>query len=388
MKLPFARSEYLDRLAKTKRKMEEAGIEVLLVSDDSNMNYLSGYDGHSSYVPQFLFVAGVEEEPLWVGREMDIGCATNSAFIDRSRIIGYPEGYIGHPDKNPMAFMADLIRERGWAGKRLGVELDVGPLTPKGYRDLQHHLPDTDFVDAGLLVNRVRGIKSPQELTYMRQAGVISDLAMQTAIDTIQEGVRQCDAAAAVTAALIRGTAEFGGDGSTGTPAMPTGVRSSAPHLTWTEARYQPGDATNIELGGCRHRYHTGLSRTIVVGEPDPKLAKLAPIVAEGMTTTLDATRAGMTCEEFEATFRAFTTARGVLKPSRIGYAIGNGWTEGWASLAPGDKTVFEPDMTFHMMLGFWYEGWGFVLSEVFRITADGAPETFSTLERQLFVNA
>ncbi len=387
MKLPFERSEYLERLGKTKRKMEEAGIEVLLVSDDSNMNYLSGYDGHSSYVPQFLFVAGDEEEPLWVGREQDGGCARNSVFMNHSRIVLYPEGYIGHPDKNAMEFMAELVRERGWGNKRLGVELDAGPLTPGGFRSLEQALPDTTFVDAGLLVNRVRGIKSPQELTYMRQAGAISDLAMQTAIEVIQEGVRQCDAAAAVTAALIRGTADFGGDGSTGTPAMPTGVRSSAPHLTWTEAPYKPGDATNIELGGSRYRYQTGLSRTVVVGQPEERLAKLAPIVAEGMTTTLEATRAGMTCEEFEAIFRSFTTARGALKPSRIGYAIGNGWTEGWASLAPGDKTVFAPDMTFHMMLGFWYENWGFVLSEVFRIAADGPPETFSSLPRQLFVN-
>ena len=41
------------------------------------------------------------------------------------------------------------------------------------------------FVDAGPLVNWVRIVKSPQELTYMRQAGVIADRAMQTAIDTI-----------------------------------------------------------------------------------------------------------------------------------------------------------------------------------------------------------
>ena len=86
--------------------------------------------------------------------------------------------------------------------------------------------------------------------------------------------------------------------------------------------------------------------------------------------------------------FRRFTTERGVLKPSRIGYAIGNGWTEGTASLAPGDKTVLEPNMTFHLMLGFWQRDWGYVLSEVFRVAESGPPETFSSLPRRLFVNA
>ncbi len=385
MKLPFERSEYLERLNKTKQKMEEAGIEVLLVSNESNMNYLSGYDGYSAYVPQFLMVANDEEEPLWVGRAMDDACARNSVFMDHSRIVGYPEHYIGDPNLHPMAFMADLLKERGWANRRLGVELDTEPFSPYSYSQLQRHLPNATFIDAGAMVNWVRMIKSPQELTYMRQAGVISDLAMQTAIDTIAEGIRECDAAAAVTAALIRGTDEFGGD-VPHKPTLATGPRSSSPHLTWTDEPYKRGEATNIELGGCRHRYHCGLSRTIVVGKPDAKLAALAPIVNEGMPVALDAARAGSTCEEVEAVFRNFTTARGALKPSRIGYAIGNGWTEGTASLKAGDKTVLQPNATFHMMLGFWEGDWGYVLSEVFRVTDDGLPETFSSLPRQLFV--
>jgi ectoine hydrolase len=387
VKLPFERSEYLERLGRTKQRMDAAGIEVLLVSDEHNMNYLSGYDGGSSYVPQFLMVASDEEEPLWVGREMDEACARCSIFMDHSRIVGYPERYIGDPDLHPMVFMADLLRERGWADRRLGVELDTEPFSPYSYQQLQRNLPNARFVDAGPMVSWARIIKSPQELTYMRQAGVIADLAMQTAIDAIAVGVRQCDAAAVMMAALIRGTAEFGGDAPS-TPAMATGIRSASPHLHWTDEPYKPGEATNIELGGCRHRYHCGLSRTIVAGEPERRLTELAPIVNEGMGVALDVARAGATCEEVEAVFRQFTTARGALKPSRIGYSIGNGWNEGTASLKPGDKTVLEPNMTFHMMLGFWDGDWGYVCSEVFRVTDDGPPETFSSLPRQLFVNA
>jgi ectoine hydrolase len=385
--LPFARSEYLERIARTKRRMDEVGIDVLLVSNEPNMNYLSGYDGYSAYVPQLLFLAMEDEEPLWVGRAQDEGCARNSVFMDQARIVGYPERYIGNPELHPMAYMADLLRERGWAGKRLGVERDTGELTPLALAELQRHLPSAAMVDAGSLVNWLRMVKSPQELIYMRQAGVISDLAMQTAIATIAEGERQCDAAAAITATLIRGTNEFGG-GVANPVTLATGLRSAGPHLTWTEERFQPGDATNIELGGCRYRYHCGLSRTVVVGAPEARLAALAPIVTEGMAVALDAARAGAACEDVEAVFRRFTTERGAEKNSRIGYAIGNGWAEGTASLQPGDTTVLEPNMTFHMMLGFWQEDWGFVCSEVFRVTDDGAPETFSTLPRQLFVNA
>jgi Xaa-Pro aminopeptidase len=385
--LPFERSEYLERLAKTKQRMEEAGIEVLLVSNEHNMNYLSGYDGYSSYVPQFLMVPLDEEEPLWIGRAMDVGCAQNSVFMDQARIVGYPETFIGNPHRHPMEFMANLLRERGWDKRRLGVELDTDGFSPYAYAELQRHLPNARIIDAGALVSWVRMVKSPQELTYMRQAGILSDLGMQTAIDLIRPGVRQCDVAAEVTAAMIRGTAEFGGDVCT-KPTLATGPRSNSPHLTWTEKRYKPGEATCIELGGARFRYHCGLSRTVVVSEPDPRVVNLAPIVTEGMAIALETARAGATCEEVESAFRTFTTARGAFKPSRIGYAIGNGWTEGSASLQPGDKTVLQPNATFHLMLGFWQDDWGYVCSEVFRITDDGPPETLSSLPRQLFVNA
>ncbi|MGW8186965.1 MAG: aminopeptidase P family N-terminal domain-containing protein, partial [Desulfobacterales bacterium] len=50
----FAKDEYLDRLEKTKKRMNTAGIDVLIVSDPANMNYLTGYDGWSFYVPQVV----------------------------------------------------------------------------------------------------------------------------------------------------------------------------------------------------------------------------------------------------------------------------------------------------------------------------------------------
>ena len=46
---------------------------------------------------------------------------------------------------------------------------------------------------------------------------------------------------------------------------------TSAPHLTWTDEPYRAGEATNIELSGCRHRYTAALARTVVLGEPPPE---------------------------------------------------------------------------------------------------------------------
>ena len=55
--LPFSRDEYAQRLAKVRRSMQEQGIELLVVTDPSNMAWLTGYDGWSFYVHQCVLLA-------------------------------------------------------------------------------------------------------------------------------------------------------------------------------------------------------------------------------------------------------------------------------------------------------------------------------------------
>lgn len=389
---PFERPEYLARISRTKERMAAAGIDLLLVSDPCNMNYLTGYDATSYYVHQMAALALEAEEPVWIGRAMDVACARFTTFLAPDNLRGYPESYIGVADRHPMAYVASVLAEQGWDRGRIAVEMDAHFFTARCYTELVMHLPDAEFVDARLLVNWVRIVKSPQEIAYMRQAGVIVEKAMNVAIAAIEPGVRQCDVAAAIYEAAVSGTAEFGGD-MPEAPWMPTGARTSAPHLTWTDEPYRVGEATNVELSGCRHRYTAALARTVVLGEPPPGMSEMVPVVVAGLDAALDRARPGVTCQDVEAAWRAIAAAHGIEKASRIGYSIGIGylgpsWNERTASLQPGNLTVLEPNMTFHMIIGIWLTEWGFELSETFRVTEAGPPEVFSHVPRQVIVKA
>ncbi len=387
--MPFEHHEYLGRINATKRRMEAAEIEVLLVTDPSNLYYLTGYNGWSFYVHQMLALALEAEEPLWIGRQMDIACARHSAFLSPDSLVGYPEDYVQSPARHEMDFIAGVLAERGWGRRRLGVEMDSYYFTARAYQQLELGLPDATFVDANLLVNWGRLIKSPAEIEQLRVAGAIADRAMRAVIERIEPGVRECDAAATFYATQVGG-AEHSGDLPSHVLYMPTGERASAPHLSWTDNCFKVGESTNIELAGCRHRYHTGLARTVFLGAPPSRLTELASVVAEGLEAALDTMRPGATCEQVEAAWRAVITRAGYEKASRIGYSIGIGYPPDWgehtASLRPGDATVLEPDMTFHVILGMWMEDWGYELSETVRVSEDGAPESFSRLPRELFV--
>ena len=75
------------------------------------------------------------------------------------------------------------------------------------------------------------------------------------------------------------------------------------------------------------------------------------------------AVRVGATCEGVEAAWREVIAHHGLSKSGRIGYSIGVGYPPDWGertmSLRPGDTTVLEANMTFHMILGIWMDGWG-----------------------------
>ena len=66
-KPPFDDAEFARRLAAVKQRMSDRGIDLLLIADPANMNYLTGYDGWSFYVHQIVAVALEAEQPMWIG---------------------------------------------------------------------------------------------------------------------------------------------------------------------------------------------------------------------------------------------------------------------------------------------------------------------------------
>ncbi|GAB3419780.1 ectoine hydrolase DoeA [Haloparvum alkalitolerans] len=385
----FEAAEYERRVARTKERLREEDLDAIVVADPANMNYLTGYDGWSFYVHQAVVVTPDRDEPVWIGRDMDGGGARATTHLDDDSIRAYSDDHVHSPyDLHPMDYVAGVLDELGVAEGRVGLEMDAAYFTAKSYTRLQENLPNAEFVDATLLVGWVRIKKSDQEIAYMREAARISENAMQAGLDVIEEGVPEYEAAAAIYDRLIRGTDDYGGDYPSIVPLMPSGDHTGTPHLTWTDREFEDGDPVIIELSGCRHRYHSPLARTTFVGDPPAKLEETADIVVEGLEAALDAAEPGVTCEAVERAWRETIAQYGLEKEDRIGYSMGLGYPPDWgehtASIRPGDETVLEEDMTFHMIPGIWTDEIGMEISETFRVTSTGA-ETLADFPRRLF---
>ena len=112
----FQKEEYKIRISKVRKSMDEKNIEVLIVTDPSNMAWLAGYDGWSFYVHQCV-VLSLEGEPFWYGRGMDTNGAKLTVFMQHENIIGYPDDYVQNPEKHPMDYLSEILIEKNWATK-------------------------------------------------------------------------------------------------------------------------------------------------------------------------------------------------------------------------------------------------------------------------------
>ncbi len=389
-KLVFSQEEFQQRIRKTKEMMDKRGIEMLLVMDPANMNYLTGYDGWSFYVHQGVIVSLDAKSPLWFGREQDSNGARITSWLPDDLIHGYPDEYVQSRYTHTMRWLAGLLREKELDKKRFGLEMDGYWFNARMYVTLSEELPGAVLLDGTNLVNWVKTVKSQAEINYMRQAAMICERVMQIAIDEIDVGIWEKDVAAKVTAAQIAGTDEFGGSSPAIFPIMPSAERTSTAHLTFDpDRKYQKNDVVLLELSGARHRYHAPLSRTVYLGDPPVDLKKTADGVVKGLQETLTYIRPGVTAEEVEECWRNAIAHTGVVKPSRVGYSYGLNYVPDWGehtvSLRPGDKTILEPGMTLHFMPGIWLDTYGFECSEPLLITENGC-EKFIDFPQRLFV--
>lgn len=390
MDSPFTQAEYQQRIASTRLAMADQAIDLLLVSDPSNMAWLTGYDGWSFYVHQCVLLTH-EGDPIWFGREQDANGARLTCFMTEANLIGYPDYYVQSTDHHPMDYLCRMLNERGLAVASIGVEMDNYWFSAKAFAQLQSHLPNTRFVDATALVNWQRVVKSERELDYMRIAAKRVEMMHARIVDVVEPGMRKCDLVAEIYDASLRfdSDTETGGDYPAIVPLLPSGANASAPHLTWDDQTLKTGEGSFFELAGVYRRYHCPLSRTVFLGRPGREFLNAEAAVQEGMAAGLEKAVAGSTCDSVATAFFSVLARYGIEKNNRAGYSIGLSYPPDWGertlSIRSGDHTVLKRNMCIHFMTGLWMDNWGFEITESI-VIGEGAPECLANVPRQLVV--
>ena len=375
MPAPFSADEYQTRLEKVRTSMEEYNLDALVIGDPSNMNWLTGFDAWSFYVPQVMLVQH-NAEPIWMGRKMDAGAVALTTYLQPESVMPYGEEHVQIVGSHPMEVVAGYLNDLGLNGKRIGYESDTYFFSPKAFNCLQKGVPEAKWVDADLLVNWARVIKSDAEIDMMRNSARLVEAAMKTAYENIAPGVRQCDLMAKIVAAQVGGNPNFAGDLTALSPLILAGEAASTAHPMWTDEKFIDGQTVALELGGTCKRYNAGLARTVQLGEGPKEVFETAKAVEEGLNAVLDTLKPKVPAWIVHRAWQDVLDKYGLVKDSRIGYSIGVAYAPDWGehtvSLRAGEETAIEENMTLHVMLGMWMDGWGMELSETVAITDVG----------------
>lgn len=386
--LPFTQEEYSNRLTAVRQGMDNRGIDTLIVSDPSNMAWLTGYDGWSFYVHQAVVIT-LGQPPLWWGRGIDAAGALRTVWMGADHIAGYEDSYVQNPEKHPMEDLAREMSARALTGPRIGVELDNYYYSAAAHQSLLGAVPNADFRDATGLVNWQRAVKSDAEIGFMRKAARIVERMHEVILEKAEPGLPKNQLVAELTHAAIAGVDGAWGDYPAIVPMAPSGQDATAPHLTWDGSPLREGEPTFFEIAGVFRRYHCPQSRTIFLGTPPQKYRDAEQAVLTATEAALEQAEPGKTCADIAIAFNASLRAHGFEKDNRCGYSIGLSYPPDWGertmSLRADDSTELKPGMCFHFMPALWLDDGGLEITEPILIT-DRGYERFCTTPARLEV--
>ena len=368
--------------------MAEQNLDVLIVSDPSNMCWLSGYDGWSFYVHQCLVIS-TSGDLFWFGRGIDANGAKLTTDLAVENIISYPDHYVQSNECHPMEYLADILRARKLHHGRIGLEKDNYYFSARAAESLYASLSEAQYTDATALVNWQRATKSATEIEYMQRAGEVIEKVYQRIMEVAVPGMRKNELVAEILHAQTVGTDAHYGDYAAIVPLIGVGEEAAACHMTWDGEILEPDCGMFLELAGVHARYHCPCSRTLYFGTPPQKYRDIEHVINECIEAVLTVFKPGNTCGEVAETFFTKLKHYGYEKDNRCGYAIGLSYPPDWGertmSLRKEDNTVLQENMTFHFMPAIWFDDWGFETTESIQVTPAGG-KCLSNVPRQLLV--
>lgn len=235
----FPDEEFEGRLQRLREKMDKAELDVCVLSAPENVCYLTGLN-HWGYFGLHVLVVPREGQMYIVARSME-RILMNTWIGPRAEFRGYKDG------ENPGQFTAELLKETGHERSRVGMDMGTVYRSYRDSRDLVEHLPEASWQDCDDVLNKLRYIKSPLEITAHRQAAMVSERMVEAALRSIEPGVNEKAIAAEVCKEMILA----GGEPPSFGPFLRPRKRLGEEHSTWStsgNAILQPDDLMFVEL--------------------------------------------------------------------------------------------------------------------------------------------
>jgi Xaa-Pro dipeptidase len=267
----------------------------------------------------------------------------------------------------PVEALAAAIKQRGLARSRIGID-EIG-ITPQCMEQLVAALPDAKLVRAFALMEKVRAIKTPDEIVRLRRAASISEQSIEAALSAAVVGITEIEMARVFhgrTTAL---------DGVPVTGCIGFGDRSAMSNVQPSSQDLKMGDTIRFDVG-CRYKYYrSDISRIAVMGDPSSKLRLYHDALYKGVQRAYEILKPGLNVSELFRQVVETVQREGIphYNRSHVGHGIG---IEGYdpPNIAGESKDVFEENMVICVETPYYELGFaGLQVEDMILITRDGA---------------
>ncbi len=322
MALHFDESEYSARIGKVQRALEQSKLDGLLMFQQESMYYLTGYDTFGFCFFQCLYL-GADGRLALLTRSADLRQAQHTSIIDDIRIWTDAQG------ARPADQLRDMLQNLGAAGKRLGIETQSYGLTHANGKAVDDALDGfCTLVEANGLVDRIRAVKSPAELGFVRRAAELTNAALEAGLTETHSGADEGRILAALQGTIFSGGGDY--------PANEFIIGSGPDALL---CRYKAGrrvldenDQLTLEFAGAYRHYHAALMHTVVTGKPRERHEPMFAACLAAITACEEAMRPGQTAGDVFAAHARTMDVHGMSahKLNACGYSLGAKFTPSW----------------------------------------------------------
>lgn len=338
MALHFDTIEFAERKSKLLEAMARERLDALFLFAQESMFWLTGYDTFGFCFFQCLVVKADGRMAL-LTRSADLRQAQHTSNVSDIRI--WKDGL--HAD--PVGDLKKLAAEMDIKG-RIGCEFESYGLTHRRGRELEAAFVGiADLIDVSDMVPRLRVIKSPAEIAYVREAARLSDLADAAARDAIKAGADEGDILAAQHNVIFANGGDYPGNEfiiGSGRDALLCRYKSGRRVL-------EPRDQITLEFAGAYRHYHAALMRTVIVGEPRPLHVAYHAAAKEALLACQAAMKPGAKAGDIFAAHTGVLDAHGLgqHRLNACGYSLGAKFTPSWM-----DPPMFYQDNDWPILPG------------------------------------
>jgi len=352
----------MDNYKKVQEILQKLDIDAVLISNGNNMYYVSGFSGETGYV----YISNKRHAIITDFRY------TIQAEMEAE---GYEVITIGSGGYEEA--INDILREEQI--KRLGFEAE--DMLYATYHKLNKNLIMDELVPIGDEITRLRRIKTPQELAYIKKAEAIGDQVFSEILNFIKPGMTELEIAARIEYLLK----VYGGQKSSFPAIVASGINSSMPHAVPTDKKIEKGDFLTMDFGCVYNGYCSDMTRTIVIGKASEKQKEVYNTVLKAQLAALDFIKAGLTGKEVDKIARDIIYNAGYegCFGHGLGHSVGLFIHES-PRLSPAENEVILAGMTETVEPGIYIKGFGGVRIEDLVVVTETGCENFTHSEKNL----